>query len=216
MQHLLILGTGGSAHDVLDIVEAINRVRPTWEVAGFLADDRPPGAQHLGYPVVGPVREADRHPGHWFVNAIGSDRSYRCRPDVLAGVGVADHQFAVLIHPAAEVSSRAALGPGTYVCAQAVVAGGVTVGRHVTLGPGCIVGHDAVIDDYAILAPGAVISGAVRVGRCCYVGARAVVRQRLTVGEGALAGMGAVVIRDVPAGHTVVGNPARLLERADS
>src|SRR4051812_33313301 len=51
---LLILGTGGSAHDVLDVVEAINAVAPTWGVAGFLDDNRPPGTRHLGLEVFGP------------------------------------------------------------------------------------------------------------------------------------------------------------------
>jgi sugar O-acyltransferase (sialic acid O-acetyltransferase NeuD family) len=213
-QPLIILGTGGNAYDLLDIVEAINRVRPTWSVAGFLADNVPPDGRHLGLKVFGPLGEATRFPDHWFVNAIGSDKSYRRRPEIVASTGLSAERFAVLVHPAAEVSSRATLGPGTYVCAGSIVAGGVTVGRHVTLGPGCILGHDSVIEDYGVLAPGAVVSGFVRVGACCYVGARAVIRQQLHVGERALVGMGAVVIRDVAPGQTVVGNPARQLIRA--
>jgi len=46
-QALVILGTGGSAYDVLDIVEAINANRPTWRVAGFLDDARPKGSVPL-------------------------------------------------------------------------------------------------------------------------------------------------------------------------
>ena len=43
-----------------------------------------------------------------------------------------------------------------------------------------------------------------RVGR-----ANARVRDGVTVGEGAVIGMGADVVKDVPAGATVIGNPAR-------
>ena len=35
----------------------------------------------------------------------------------------------------------------------------------------------------------------------------------LIVGEGAVIGMGSVVLNDVPAGATVVGNPARQLNK---
>lgn len=42
---LVILGTGGSACDVLDIVGGLNAQTPTWELAGFLDDARPPGSR---------------------------------------------------------------------------------------------------------------------------------------------------------------------------
>ena len=41
------------------------------------------------------------------------------------------------------------------------------------------------------------------------IGANATVLPGVTIGEGAMVGAGAVVTRDVPAGATVIGNPAR-------
>jgi sugar O-acyltransferase (sialic acid O-acetyltransferase NeuD family) len=210
---LLILGTGGSVHDVLDAAEAINARSPAWEVAGFLDDARPAGGRHLGLSVLGTLQDAPRFPGHWLVNAIGSDKSYQLRPALVASTGRDAERFATLVHPAASVSSRARLGRGVCVHFGASVGGAVTVGDHVTLCPSCTLGHDAVLEDFAVIAPAAVISGSVRVGRCCYVGTRAVVKQGVTLGEGCLVGMGAVVLRDVPAGVTVVGNPAREIRR---
>lgn len=213
MKPLIILGTGGSAYDLLDIIEAINEDRPTWRLAGFLDDTRPAGTSHLGLDVLGKLHDAPRFADHFFVNVIGSDRSFRNRAKILAGTGLAAERFATLIHPGACVSPRARVGLGSYVNYGACVAGGVRVGNQVSVGPGCIVGHDAVIDDFAMLAPGAVVSGFVHVGRCSYVGAAAAIRQHVRVGEKALVGMGAVVVRDVAAGSTVVGNPARPLRR---
>jgi len=43
------------------------------------------------------------------------------------------------------------------------------------------------------------------------MGSRISIIPGLSVGSGATLGAGAVVIRDVPAGVTVVGNPARVL-----
>jgi sugar O-acyltransferase (sialic acid O-acetyltransferase NeuD family) len=214
IQSLIILGTGGSAHDVLDTVEAINARAPAWQVAGFLDDARPAGSRHLGLPVLGSLSEGGRFADHAFINVIGSDRSYRRRPEILAGTGIDRERFATLVHPAASVSARARLGRGVCVHYGVSLGGGAVVGDHVTLCPGCVIGHDARIDDYALVAPGAVVSGFVHLGRSCYIGARAVIRQQLQVGDGALVGMGAVVVRDVDAAAVVAGNPARPLEQA--
>jgi sugar O-acyltransferase (sialic acid O-acetyltransferase NeuD family) len=210
-QPLVILGVSGNAYDVLDIVEAFNADSPRWEVVGFLDDARTPGAVHLGLPVLGPLREAPRCAGCAFINAIGSDTSFRRRPEVVAATGLGAERFATLVHPGASVSRRARLGRGVFVNYGASVAGGVAVGDHVAIGPGAIIGHDTVLEDYTVVAPGAVVSGFVHVKGPSYVGARAVIRQRQRVGSGALVGMGAVVVRDVDPGTTVVGNPARFL-----
>jgi sugar O-acyltransferase (sialic acid O-acetyltransferase NeuD family) len=215
-QPLIILGTGGSAHDLLDVVEAINARRPTWNVLGFLDDARPAGSSHLGLDVLGRLADAPRFPDCWFINVIGSDRSHRSRPEVIASTGLSADQFATVIHPLASVSSRARLGRGITVNSGVSVAGGVLIGDHVCLCPGVIVGHDAVVEDYALIAPGAIVSGLVRVGRSAYVGAGAQIRQRVTLGGGALVGMGAVVLRDVPDAAIVVGNPAQPLKRSAS
>jgi sugar O-acyltransferase (sialic acid O-acetyltransferase NeuD family) len=210
-QPLVIIGVSGNAYDILDIVEAVNADGPRWEVVGFLDDARGPGTIHLGWQVLGPVREASRWTGCAFVNAIGSDGSFRRRPEVVAATGLGPERFATLIHPAASVSRRARLGRGVYVNYGASIAGGVVVGDHVALGPGAIIGHDTVIEDHTVIAPGAVVSGFVHIEGPAYIGARAVIRQRQRVGARSVVGMGTVVVRDVAPGTTVVGNPARLL-----
>jgi acetyltransferase-like isoleucine patch superfamily enzyme len=53
----------------------------------------------------------------------------------------------------------------------------------------------------------------VRVGDDTLIGAGAVVTPGISIGRDAVIGAGAVVVRDVPDGVTVVGNPARPLER---
>ena len=78
--------------------------------------------------------------------------------------------------------------------------------------------HDCVIGDYVTFAPGVKCNGNIHIEDHAYIGAGAVIKQGapgkpLVIGKGAVIGMGAVVTKNVPAGVTVVGNPARILEK---
>jgi sugar O-acyltransferase (sialic acid O-acetyltransferase NeuD family) len=208
MHSVVVIGSGGNALDVMDVVDALNLAGRDWEVRGFLDDARAAGTTHVGLPVLGRIEDAGRYNDASFINAIGSDKTFRLRPAIVARTGLSRERFATLVHPTASVSKRALLGQGTCVNHGVSIGGGAVVGDHVYLGVGCIIGHDAVIEDYAVIAPGAIISGFTRIGQGSYIGAGAIIKQTKQVGAGAIVGMGAVVCKSVPAGAIWVGNPA--------
>jgi sugar O-acyltransferase (sialic acid O-acetyltransferase NeuD family) len=222
MRALVIIGTGGNALDVLDVVDAVNRGGPAWEVSGFLDDAAPAGTTVYGLPVLGRIEDSNRCGAAEFINVIGSDKSFGIRPTIIDRLALPVERFATLVHPMASVSTRARLGGGVCVNHGVSIGGRAVIGNHVYFGAGCIIGHDAIIEDHAVIAPGAVVSGLTRIGGGSYVGAGAIIKQTKQVGARAVVGMGAVVCTDVPAGATWVGlpaaphRPARLAARAAS
>ena len=87
---------------------------------------------------------------------------------------------------------------------------------------GIVIGETAVIGDGSTIYQGVTLGGTSptrgakrhpTLGRDVIVGAGAKVLGRFTVGDGARIGSNAVVVKEVPAGATAVGNPARILHK---
>lgn len=101
------------------------------------------------------------------------------------------------------------VGEGAICCAHTIFTSNVRIGRHFHANLNAYVAHDCRIGDFVTFAPNVCCNGAVKIGDGVYVGAGALLKPGVSIGDGAVVGMGAVVVRDVPASATVVGNPAR-------
>ena len=108
------------------------------------------------------------------------------------------------------------IGEGAILCQFVTLASNIRIGRHFHANLYSYVEHDCVIGDFVTFAPGVKCNGNVVVEDHAYIGTGAIIKQGkpgqpLVIGKGAVVGMGAVVTKSVPAGVTVIGNPARIM-----
>lgn len=78
----------------------------------------------------------------------------------------------------------------------------------------CHIAHNVVLQERVEVIAGAVVMGSVHVGQDSWV-ATSMIRDQRHVGKNSVIGMGAVVVKDVPDGVTVAGNPAKPFERKE-
>lgn len=216
VRQVIIIGTGGTCTDVLETLHDINVAcgEKRWECAGFLDDNEALwGCEIAGVPVLGGLEDAGKYSDAWFINGIGSSRTFHRKRAIIAKTGIATARFLTVVHPAANVSSTARLGRGVAVLPHVTIGSYACIGDHVVVLPNSVISHDAQIGSYSCIAGGVCICGKVQVGEACYLGAGSCVIEGATIGAQSLVGIGAVVIRDVAPNSVVVGNPARFLRR---
>lgn len=210
-QRIVVVGTGGMGREAAAwVVDAC----PDAELVGLLDEDPARhGAEVAGLPVLGGLDWLAGRSDIEVVPAIGAPTNRAALLTKLEALGIG---LATVVHPSAAIGPRVRIDPGAIVCPGVLLTCDVRVRGGAILNYGAMVGHDGDIGRAAFVAPGAHLAGNVTVGERADVGIGASVIQGVHIGEEAVVGAGAVVIRNVAAATTVVGVPARPLQRSTS
>ena len=209
LKNLVILGAGGFAREVASLVADINRQQSeTWNLIGFWEHGTERIGQIMnGVPVIG-INEAKQYvPNLWAVSAIGNTGTKERAVHEAESIGC---RFATLLHPSLQYDrSTVKFGPGSIVCTGNILTVNIVVGAHVIINLDCTIGHDSIIEDYVTISPGCHLSGYTTIRRSAFLGTGAVTIEKCEVGTGSVIGAGAVIVRDIPAGVTATGIPAK-------
>ncbi|WP_339096966.1 acetyltransferase [Deinococcus sp. VB142] len=209
-QRLVIVGTGGLARELHELVEDINAAAsaPAWDIVGWLDSNAAThGTQVHGRPVLGDLDWLKSNADVSVVIGIGTPPTRRKVAERIRALG--HTRFATLIHPTAVIGRRVEIGEGTVICANVTTTTDYKIGRHVLINIMATVAHDDVLHDYVTIAPAAVISGNVTIGEGTDLGTNATVNQGVEIGAWSIVGSGAVVIKSLPDNCTAVGAPAK-------
>lgn len=200
---LAILGASGHGKVIADAAEQFG-----WQHVSFFDDAWPQVNKNGPWDVHGDTEAliARLSDFEGVVVGIGNNRIRAEKQNLLS---IAGANLVSIVHPSAIISHHASIGCGTVVLANAVVNSCAIVGAGTIINTAAVVEHDCVIGDFAHISPNAVLAGGVTLGQGGWIGACASIRQLISVGQDGIVGMGAVVTKDVEAGATVMGNPAR-------
>ena len=210
-QPIVILGAGGHAREVLDLVEAINQQKPQFDTLGFIVEP--------GYEQPGTIINEKPVLGHfdWLEGRTDEVRA-------VCGVGFSAPRFRIvqkaeaigvefvnLVHPRASLTRWMTMGRGVIITAGCILTNQIKIGDHVHINRMSNVGHDNTLEDFVTVSPGVNLSGNVTLRQGCFIGTGASIIEGKTVGAWARVGAGAAVIDDLPDNTTAVGVPAEVV-----
>lgn len=211
-----IFGASGFGREVMPLARQQLQARqgPLYELV--FVDDAPPAPQVNGHRVLTYAQWLAEPAAARYINlaisnsAVREKLAARCAAD---GVRFFEARAANVVQ-----LDDVAIGPGAILCPFVTLTSNICIGQHFHANLYSYVAHDCVIGDFVTFAPGVQCNGNVRIEDHAYIGTGAVLKQGkpgapLVIGRGAVVGMGAVVTKNVAPGTTVVGNPARVMDK---
>ena len=207
MKNLVIVGAGGFGREVLEIVNEINNEEPTWNVLGFIDNNRHALDNYdLEVGVLATEAEWQIRGEEKYVIAIASPTR---RKEVATRLKAKGASFATIIAPSVNIGKRTHIGEGVVIFGKTEISIDCKIGDFVFLNALDGIGHDCIIGNYCTFGPKVCISGATKMGECVNVGALASTYPGVIVEDYATIGMNSCAIKRVKKGTTVVGVPAK-------
>ena len=207
-KRLVIVGGGGFGREVYAWVNTSPRWRSRAGINDVVFVDDDASKAPMRAPIVSTL--GDYLPGERdvVICAIGAPEVRRAVVEVLKSNGA---QMAIFIHDRAVLGDNVVVGIGTVVCPDVLVSCDVQIGEYVHINTGCAIGHDVTIGDYVTLSSACNLTGNVVVENDAFLATAVSVIPGKRIGAGSLVGAGSVVLKNVPAGVTVFGNPSVII-----
>lgn len=200
---IVILGTGGHAKVICDIVNSIT----TYSISQ---------RGRLSAKCCVPWKDTIQtiiSPGDRFIVGFGSLKDIKKRWDCFSTLKNMGCVPITLISPHAIVSPEAEIEEGTVVMPRAVIGPGVRIGPNCIINTGAIVEHDTTIGGNCHISTGAIVNGGCAIFDNVLVGSGAVVKQGIKIWHDNTIGAGAVVVKNISGKDGVyVQCPAHLLD----
>lgn len=204
MEKIIVLGCGGHAKSIVDIIEQ----QGVYEIAGFIANEESGSFTYRDYQILGGdalLPQIFLSGVHHAVVAVGYLGNSRVRDRLYEKLKVIGFLLPAIVDPSTILAMDIKIGEGSVIGKGAVINSNAVIGSMAIINTRAIIEHDCVIEDYAHVSVGCVLCGNVLVKNHAFIGAGTNIIQGITVGENAIIGAGSTVISSVQPNSCVYG-----------
>lgn len=195
MEQILILGSGGHAASLVDILEREKK----YKITGYVVNEQVI-SYSIDYPIIGTDDDLLNLYQSGIKNAVigvGYLGKSDLREKLYGRLKEIGFRLPAIRDPSAIVSEHVKIGEGTSIGKGVIVNAGAEVGKMCIINTGAIIEHDCIVEDFAHVAVGAVLCGSVQVGKASFIGANATVIQGKVIDSKCIVGAGTVIRKDV-------------------
>lgn len=203
---MVIVGAGGHAKEVFEILQTIKKVKS--EHLFFFDDINIHTQQIYGLEV---IHNIDKIPlDSELILSIGGIPSRKIVFDKFMQCNSQTKWVNIIAHNASIAQKDVTLGYALNIMQFVMISPSVQIGNGTLINARTNIHHDVLIGDFCEICPMVTITGGCEIGDEVFIGTGATILPNIKIGSNAVIGSGAVVIKDVPAGVTVTGIPAKI------
>lgn len=208
---MLIIGAGGHAREILDVLEKNNI---TEEI--FLYDDISNDLDDKlfnKYTIVKNIQDLTNLKIKKFVIGVGNPSLRKILSDKFKSLGwelcsVISKQIIIGNH-------NVILENGINIMHNVFISNEVFIGEGALINNGVNLHHNVVIGKFCEISPKVCITGNVTVGDHTSIGASTVIIPKIRIGKNCIIGAGSVVNKDIPNNSIAVGVPAKVIKEVE-
>lgn len=202
---IFILGAGSVGRGISEIFhsQGISEI--------FFLDDNNAGKTINNVPVVGVIEDWKKYIEFKFIIAFGArDLAKRLKlfQEMNSSVelvnAIASNSF---------VSNSSVIGKNVIVFPQCSLMQNSVIGNCVSLCSNTSIDHDCIIGDGCHLSPGVHLAGNVKLENLALLGVGSSVIPGISIGKSSIVGAGSTVLKNVKNNTTVVGSPAKVINK---
>lgn len=217
---LIIFGSGGISKEIYSLIKLINagNYQQKYEVIGFVEVDSSKIGEVVidGYTVVTCDKEIEAFASNYAILGavipVGTPKLKYKIYDSIEHIN--NFVYPNIIHPSVQIDHTLInFGMGNIITSGVNLTCDIRIGNFNLINLNSTIGHDTIIGNFNVINPLSAVSGNVIIKDRCLLGTGSKVLQQLTVEDDSTIGAGAVVVKDVEANSTVVGIPAKKIQR---
>jgi sugar O-acyltransferase (sialic acid O-acetyltransferase NeuD family) len=207
MKDALIISAGGFGRTVCNLMQNDVGHGIDWRVVGFL-DSRSELAAGSPLPIVGDPMTWRCTDNQEFLCALGEPALRRRFAAPLLAQGAVFMSLRTGLHKALGVT----MGAGCLFEPEVRMGVDTHMGDFVFIQSTTVIGYEVKIGSYSTIGSFVFVGGRAEIGSDVIIHPHATILPGVKIGDGAIIGASAVVIKDVPPGATMIGNPAKVFK----
>lgn len=208
MKDIAIYGAGGFGQEVACLINAINDVKPVWNLIGFFDDVKTIGDCNRYGKILGGINQLNSYSKSLsIVMSIGTPAVVKTITQKIKNDNI---DFPNIIAPDVKFLDFPSflIGKGNLIMFQSLISYDVSIGDFNLLNCGVSLGHEASLGSFNSMMSYVKISGQVTIADENYFGVCSTVLQRIHIGSNTTIGANSVIMRKTKDFSTYVGNPA--------